>query len=69
MVPSPLSNNSHTMHRFIIFMRINQDDDNIDYKCFVKNLLRFVNKNIARERIDKRFEEFFYFGLLKIVII
>ena len=23
--PSLLSNNSHTMHRFIIFMRINQD--------------------------------------------
>ena len=50
-------------------MRINQDDDDIDYKCYVKNLLRFFNKNIARERIDKRFEEFCYFGLLKIVII
>ena len=57
------------MHRFIIFMRINQDDDDIDYKFYVKNPLRFFNKNIARERIDKRFEEFCYFGLLKIVII
>ena len=50
-------------------MRIDQDDDDIDYKCYVKNLLRFFNKNIARERIDKRFKEFCYFGLLKIVII
>ena len=50
-------------------MRINQDDDDIDYKCYVKNLLRFFNKNIQRERLDKRFEEFCYFGLLKIVII
>ena len=57
------------MHRFIIFMRINQDDDDIDYKFYVKNPLKFFNKNIARERIDKRFEEFYYFGLLKIVII
>ena len=57
------------MDRFIIFMRINQDDDDIDYKCYVKNLLRFFNKNIPRERLDKRFEEFCYFGLLKIVII
>ena len=47
------------MHRFIIFRRINQDDDEIDYKCFVKNLLRFFNKIIARERIDKRFQESF----------
>ena len=31
--PSLLRNNSHTMHRFIIFMRINLDDDDIDYKC------------------------------------
>ena len=57
------------MHKLIIFMRINQDDDVIDYKCYVKNLLRFFNKNIAREKIDKRFKEFCYFGLLKIVII
>ena len=57
------------MHRFIIFMRINQDDDVIDYECYVKNLLRFFNKSIARERIDKGFEEFCYFRLLKIVII
>ena len=55
------------MYRFTIFMRINQDDDDIDYKCFVKNLLRFFNKNIG-ERIDKRFKEFCYFGLLKIVV-
>ena len=57
------------MHRFIIFMRINQDDDDIDSKCYVKNLLRFYSKNIARERIDKRFEKICYFELLKIVII
>ena len=63
-----LSNNSHTMHRLISFMRINHDDDDIDYKCYVKTLLRFFTKNIARERIDKRFKEFCYFGLLKIVI-
>ena len=50
-------------------MRINQDGDEIDYKCYVKNLLRFFCKNIAREKIDKRFEEFCYFGFLKIVII
>ena len=50
-------------------MHINQDDDDIDCNCYVKNLLRFFNKNIARERLDKRFEEFYYFGLLKIVII
>ena len=70
--PSPLSNNSHTMHRFIVFMCINQDqtfDDGFDYKCYVKNLLRFQNNNIERERIDKRFKEFWYIGLLKILII
>ena len=39
--PILLSSNSHTMDRFIIFMLINQDDDGIDYKCYVKNLLRF----------------------------
>ena len=50
-------------------MHINQDDDDIDYKCYVKNVLRFFKKNIARERIDKRFKQFCYFGLLKIVII
>ena len=50
-------------------MPMNEDDDDIDYKCYVKNLLRFFNKNIPRERLDKRFEEFCYFGLLKIVII
>ena len=57
------------MHRFIIFMCMNQDDDDIDYNCYVKNLLRFFNKNIARERTDKRSKEFHYFGLLKTVII
>ena len=56
------------MHRFITSMDINQDDDDIDSKCYVKNLLRFFNKNIAIERINKRFKEFCYFGLLKIVI-
>ena len=46
--PNLLNNvslNSHTMHWFIIFMRTNQDqtfDDDIDYKCSVKNLLRFL---------------------------
>ena len=35
----------------------------------MKNLLIFFNKNIAREMIDKRFKEFCYFRLLKIVII
>ena len=50
-------------------MRINQDDDDIDYKCYVKNLLRFFNKNMARKMINKRFKEFSYFGSLKIVII
>ena len=46
--PSLLSNNteshdaiilSHTMHRFIIFVRINQDqifDDHFNYQCYVK---------------------------------
>ena len=46
------------MHRFIIFMHINQDDDDIDCKCYVQNLLRFFNKYIARETIDKWFKEF-----------
>ena len=66
--PKPTDNNSHTMHRSIIFMRINQDDDDIDYKCYVKKLWRFFIKNIARERFDKIFKEFCSFGLLKIVI-
>ena len=48
---------------------MNQDDGDIDYKCYVKNLLRFFNKNIGRERIDNRFKEFCYFGLMNIVII
>ena len=42
-------------------MRTNQDqivDDDTDYKCYMKNMLRFFNNNIARERIDKRFKEF-----------
>ena len=50
-------------------MRIDQDGDDIDYKCYVKNLWRFLNKKIARERIDKSFKELCYFGLLKIVIV
>ena len=50
-------------------MRINQDDDDTDYKYYVKNLLRFFNKNMARERTDKKLKEFCYFGLLKVVII
>ena len=50
-------------------MRINEDDYDIDYKCYMKILLRFFNKNIARENIDKRFKEFCYFGLLKVLII
>ena len=53
--PSLLSKDSHTMHRFIIFMRTNQDqifDGDINYQCYVKNLLRFFNNNIAREMID-----------------
>ena len=57
------------MRKFIIFMCINQDDDDIDYKCYAKNLLRLFNKNIPRERLDKRFDKFCYFELLKIVII
>ena len=57
------------MRRFIIFMCINQDDDDIDYKCYANNLLRLFNKHIPRERLDKRFEKFCYFELLKIVII
>ena len=53
-------------------MCTNQDqifDDDIDDKCYVKNLLRRFNNNIARERIDKKFKEFCYSGLLKILII
>ena len=44
-------------------------DDDIDYKCYVKNLLRFFNNNVAREKIDKKLKEFCYIGLLKILII
>ena len=72
VLPSILSNNSHKMHRFIIFMRTNEDqifDDDIDHKCYVKNPLTCFNNNIARERTDKRFKEFCYIGLLKILII
>ena len=60
----PKSTDSHVMHRFIIFVRTNQDITwhmswyDIDYKCFVKNLLRFFNNNIARGRIDKRSKKF-----------
>ena len=69
--PSLWSNNSH-MQRFIIFMRTNQDqkfDDDIDYKCYVKNLLRFFSNNVAKEKTDTKFKEFCYIGLLKILII
>ena len=69
--PNLLSYKSHTKHRFIILMRTNQDqisDGEIDYKCYVINLLRFLN-NLSTERIDKRFKEFCYIGLLKIFII
>ena len=48
------------MNRFMIFMRTNQDDNGIDYKCYVKNLLRLFNKNIARERIDKRIDKNYF---------
>ena len=61
-----------TMRRFKIFIRINQDqifEDDIDYKCYVKNSLRFFNNKIAWERSDKKFKEFCCIGLLKILII
>ena len=48
------------MNRFMIFMHTNQDDNGIDYKCYVKNLLRLFNKNIARERIDKRIDKNYF---------
>ena len=47
-------------------------DYKIDYKYCVKNLLRFVNSNIAGGRIDKRLNNLqgiLFFGLLKIQII
>ena len=50
-------------------MRIDQDDDDIDCKWYVKNLLRFFNKKIVRERIHTKIEEFCYLELLEIVII
>ena len=34
--------NSHTMRRFIIFMCINQDDDDIDYKCYAKKIRQIL---------------------------
>ena len=49
---------SHAIHK-------NQNfDDEIDYKCCVKNLLRFLTNNKA-----KIFKEFNYTGFLKIRII
>ena len=72
VLSSLLSKNSHTMDRFIIFMHTNQEqifDDDTDYKRYVKNLLRFFSNNIANERTDKKFKEFYYIGLLKILII
>ena len=56
--PSLLSNNSHAIHKDQIF------DDEIDHKCFVKNLLRFLTNKIARI-----FKEFCYIEFLKIRII
>ena len=41
------------MHRFIIFMRINQGDDDIDYKCYFKNLLRFLKKTLQEKGLIK----------------
>ena len=41
-------------------------------KCYVENLLRFLNSNIAGGKIDKRriyVQGIFFFGLLKIQII
>ena len=70
--PKSTEQNSHTMHIFIVFMRTNQYqifDDDIDYKCYVKNLIRSFNNNITRERIDKRLKESCNIGLLKILII
>ena len=56
----PKSNNSHTCTDLYFLWASTK---------MMKNLLIFFNKNIARERIDKRFKEFCYFRLLKIVII
>ena len=43
------------MHKFIIFMGINQVDDDIDYKLLCEKPVEiFFNKNIARERTDKK---------------
>ena len=50
-------------------MCTNQDqifDDDIDYKCYMKNLYEILNNNIAREAIDKRFNKFCCIGLFKI---
>ena len=42
----------------------------MDYKCCVKNLLRFLNSNLARGRIEMNYlQGILFFGLLKIQII
>ena len=44
-------------YQLTIFICSSQDqifDDKIDYKCCVKNLLRFLSSNITGGRIDKR---------------
>ena len=57
-IPSLLSNVSHVIHKDQIF------DDEIDHKCCVKNLLRFLSNNIPRI-----FKDFCYIVFLKIRII
>ena len=47
-------------------------DDEIDYKCFVENYLRFRNSTITRGGIEKRLnylQVILLFGLLKIQMI
>ena len=39
--PNLLSNNGHAIHKDQIF------DDEIDHKCCVKNLLRFLSRNFV----------------------
>ena len=54
---SSYQKNSRTSSQKFIRVRTNQDqifDDKTDYKCCVKNLLSFLNSNVAGERIDKK---------------
>ena len=47
-------------------------DDKVDYKCCLKNMLRFLNSNITGGMIDERLNNpqgILFFGLLKIQII